>query len=270
MRGSFSPGHGSKTNPQNCHFSDELSHTHLAKLWSHNSWMEPKKFSKHLDAEVMHPVHWQRLIQDCLDAKTNFMDGHLLHQMLCFPVLFLQGFQLQQRAVQAKLDRRILMCISWRSHVGLSKCIDKPSHHFESPTCAPAAHSRSHSKHRALQQPWASIGTTTWYSGICVRTSLGNVAVTFLSLTGLLGVCSSDCDRVCASVSVFGTSKVLLCPWTWRYNILNPWNRTSKCMVWVLDHHCHSLVASSKLRKPGHWVTSWRIDAATCCYALAI
>ena len=235
--------------------------------------MEPKKFSKHLDAEVMHPVHWQRLIQDCLDAKTNFMDGHLLHQMLCFPVLFLQGFQLQQRAVQAKLDRRILMCISWISHVGLSKlwdgvsiCIDnKPSHHFESPTCAPAAHSRSHSKHTVLQQPWASIGTTTWYSAICVRTSLGNVAVTFLSLTGFLGVCSSDCDRVCASVSVFGTSKVLLCPWTWRY-ILNPWNRTSKCMVWVLDHHCHRLVASSKLtwktRPLSHLVMN------LCCYML--
>ena len=47
--------------------------------------------------------------------------------------------------------------------------LGKPSHHFgRRMPCAQAAHSRSHSKHRALQQPWALIGTdrcwasTTW------------------------------------------------------------------------------------------------------------
>ena len=97
-----------------CYFIT-LNRTHLAELRSHNSWMS-LKFSKNVNAQIVHPLHWQRLLQDCLDPKTNFMDGHLLHQLLCFPVLFFQGFQLKQQAAQAKLDRRILMCISWIRH----------------------------------------------------------------------------------------------------------------------------------------------------------
>ena len=59
-----------------------LNRTHLSELRNHNDWMALKKFSKNLDAEAVHPLHWQRLLQACLDPMTKFMDGHLLLQLL--------------------------------------------------------------------------------------------------------------------------------------------------------------------------------------------
>ena len=121
-----------------------LSHTHLAEPRSHNSWIELKKFSKNVNAQVVHPVLWQRLLQDCLDPKTNFMDAHLLHQLLCFPVLFFQGFQFQQQAAQAKLDRRILMCISWIRH---STTLLEGGNVTRLPTAAAIVSTGRHSSH---------------------------------------------------------------------------------------------------------------------------
>ena len=54
---------------------------------------------------MQHPMHWQRLLHDCLDPKTNFMDGHWLPR----------GFSSNGRQRKLSFTRvtRILRWIAW-------------------------------------------------------------------------------------------------------------------------------------------------------------
>ena len=52
---------------------------HLAELRSRDCWVQLQKVSKHL---MLHPLDWQRLLQDSLDPKTNLIKGPLLDQLL--------------------------------------------------------------------------------------------------------------------------------------------------------------------------------------------
>ena len=118
---------------------------------------------------------------------TNFMDAHLLHQLLCFPILLFQGLQFQQKVAQPKFDRRILMCMHWIHHVTILLQGGKVT---RLPTAAAIVSTRSQSSHelRSAQvdeQP-----------GDLVLTSRGNLVLDW----------TSPFDNVCRSASALGTS----------------------------------------------------------------
>ena len=115
----------------------------------------------------MHPVHRQRLLQDCLDQKGNFMNGHLLHHLLHLPVLFFHGFHFQEEASQAKFDM-ILMGISCARH---PTTVYETPHVPRLPTTATIVSTGGHSSHE-LSTTWLE-GCADEYKSLLLQARMG-------------------------------------------------------------------------------------------------